>query len=211
MSTVDKSIGGGITFGHFSRWGLSRRGYPLLLFAMILEIISCYVPPSGTPISGPVAPSRVMEVQPPPAQVYFYPKSGQTPAQMDRDRYECFNWAVKQTGFDPGSSSVPPEHRVTVVPVPPPGRDTAVGAVAGAAVGALAAGPRHAGGGALIGAAAGALAGAASDAARQEQARQLEAAYNRQNQALDAQLEKDALAFRRAMSACLEGRGYSVK
>jgi len=58
--------------------------------------------------------------------------------------------------------------------MPPPGHDTVVMSIAGAVLGALIAGPRHAGDGALIGAAGGAMAGAVSDATRAESARQLE-------------------------------------
>jgi hypothetical protein len=118
---------------------------------------------------------------------------------------------MKQTGFDPSQSSIPPERRVKVVPMPPPGRDTAVLAVAGAVLGALIAGPRHAGGGALIGAGTGAVAGAVSDASRQQYAQQLQEAYANRDQALDPRYEGRANYFRRAMSACLEGRGYSVR
>lgn len=147
----------------------------------------------------------------PITQVYFYPKAGQTTEQQSRDHYECYNWAMKQTGFDPSQSSIPPEQRVRVVPMPPPGHDTAVLAITGAVLGALIGGPRHAAGGALIGAGTGAVAGAASDASRQQTAQQLEEAYSNRDRALDAQYEGRALNFRRAMSACLEGCGYSVK
>jgi hypothetical protein len=147
----------------------------------------------------------------PITQVYFYPKAGQTTEQQSRDHYECYNWAMKQTGFDPSQSSIPPEQRVRVVPMPPPGHDTAVLAITGAVLGALIAGPRHAAGGALIGAAGGAIAGAAADSSRQQTARQLEEAYPNRDRALDAQYEERALNFRRAMSACLEGRGYTVQ
>jgi hypothetical protein len=118
---------------------------------------------------------------------------------------------MKQTGFDPSQSSIPPEQRVRVVPMPPPGHDTAVLAITGAVLGALIAGPRHAAGGALFGAAGGAIAGAAADSSRQQTARQLEEAYSNRDRALDAQYEARALNFRRAMSACLEGRGYTVQ
>jgi outer membrane lipoprotein SlyB len=144
-------------------------------------------------------------------QVYFYPKEGQTKEQQSRDHYECYNWAVQQTGFDPSQSSIPPEQRVKVVPMPPPGHDTAVLAIAGAVLGALIAGPRHAGAGALIGAGSGAVVGAASDVSRQQQAQQMEEAYVNRDQALDARYEAKASDFRRAMSTCLEGRGYSVQ
>jgi hypothetical protein len=39
----------------------------------------------------------------------------------------------------------------------------------------------------------------------------MEEAYNKRDQALDARYEGEARNFRRAMSACLEGRGYSVQ
>jgi len=78
-------------------------------------------------------------------------------------------------------------------------------------LGALIGGPRHAAEGALIGATGGAFAGAASDVARQESARQMEEAYNAQNRVRDAQLVGQAARFRRAMSACMEGRGYTVR
>jgi outer membrane lipoprotein SlyB len=144
-------------------------------------------------------------------QIYFYPTKGQTTEQQSRDHYACYNWAVEQTGFDPSVSSIVPEQRVRVVPMPPPGHDTVIMSIAGAVLGALIAGPRHAGGGALIGAAGGAMAGAVSDASRAESARQLEEAYQNRDKARDLHNEKMAMQFRRAMSACMEGRGYTVK
>jgi outer membrane lipoprotein SlyB len=145
-------------------------------------------------------------------QVYFYPKAGQTTEQQSRDHYECYNWGVQQTGFDPSQSSIPPERRVKVVPMPPPGHDTAVLAITGAVLGALIGGPHHAGQGALIGAGSGAVVGAASDVSRQQQARQMQEAYVNRDQALNARHEEGkARDFRRAMGACLEGRGYSVQ
>jgi hypothetical protein len=35
------------------------------------------------------------------ADVYLYPRNGQSDQQMSNDRYECHAWAVGQTGFDP--------------------------------------------------------------------------------------------------------------
>jgi len=39
------------------------------------------------------------------ANVYAYPKSGQTDEQQSTDRYECHKWAVAQSGFDPTHTS----------------------------------------------------------------------------------------------------------
>ena len=144
-------------------------------------------------------------------QVYFYPREGQTPEQQDRDRYECYNWAMQQTGFDPSRPSLSPQQHVRVVLVPPAGHDTVALGVTGAMLGALAAGPRNAPGGALIGAALGLITGAVSDSERQESARRMEEAYAASDRARDARPDWKALEYRRAMTACLEGRGYSVR
>jgi hypothetical protein len=143
--------------------------------------------------------------------ILIFPKSGQNLEQQDRDRYECHNWAVKQTGFDPFLPAVPPQHKVAVVAAPPAGHDTAVLGFTGAFLGALAAGPRDAGVGALFGGITGAIIGAASDASRQDRAREIEEAYNRREQMLNSQLDRNSYDYRRAISACLEGRGYSVR
>jgi hypothetical protein len=182
----------------------------LLLSLAILVLSACYPAPYHT-VSRPAPEATYDNPQVSLTQVYFYPKAGQSTEQQSRDHYDCYNWAVKQTGFDPGQSAIPTDERVRVVPMPPPGHDTATLAVAGAVLGALIGGPRHALGGALIGASGGAMAGASSDAARQESARQQEEAYASRDRSRDDRLAERASGFRRAMSSCLEGRGYSVR
>jgi len=196
-----------------SRVSRGRRSFTCGCLALILIIplvTSCYHRGPDRVVTQP-APARVNDNIASITQIYFYPLKGQSTERQSRDHYECYNWAMSQTGFDPSVSSIVPEQRVRVVPMPPPGHDTVALSIAGAVLGALIAGPRHAGGGALIGAASGAIAGAASDISRQESARQMEEAYDRRNEGRDMQKERKALDFRRAMSACLEGRGYSVK
>ena len=188
----------------------SRAGLRLFLFLTVLSLAGCY-PATYREVSRPLPGDTGGSPGAPITQIYFYPKAGQSTEQQSRDHYECYNWAMQQTGFDPSQSSIPSEQRVRVVPMPPPGHDTAVLAITGAVLGALIAGPRHAGVGALIGAGSGAIAGAASDASRQQTARQLEEAYSNRDRAIDAQYEARAFNFRRAMSACLEGRGYTVQ
>ena len=199
------SIGKTMIRKHISKRCLSRVSIRLLVIFLIFALVACY-PPTYREV-----PSASQGSTAPMTQVYFYPKEGQTTEQQSRDHYECYNWAVQQTGFDPSQSSIPPEQRVKVVPMPPPGHDTAVLAITGAVLGALIAGPRHAGAGALIGAGSGAIAGAASDASRQQYTQQMEEAYVNRDQALDASYEAKANDFRHAMSACLEGRGYTVQ
>ncbi|HUN54740.1 MAG TPA: hypothetical protein VMU29_06245 [Smithella sp.] len=196
-----------MTMSHLKKKTIKSGMRFLIFFTIVTLVTSCY----PAPYREVPGPSAKPSANPPVTQVYFYPNNGQTTEQQSRDHYECYNWAVQQTGFDPSQSSIPPQERVKVVPMPPPGHDTVVLAVAGAVLGALIAGPRHAGAGALIGAGSGAIAGAASDASREQYARQMEEAYANGDQALDAQYEAKARDFRRAMSACLEGRGYTVK
>ena len=199
------------TIGHAPEQRASRACLWLLLLLAVLALTACYYPAPYRTVSRPAPEDTGGSPRAPLTQVYFYPKAGQTTEQQSRDHYDCYNWAVKQTGFDPGQSAIPTDQRVRVVPMPPPGHDTVTLAVAGAVLGALIGGPRHAVGGALIGASSGAIAGAASDSARMESARQQEDAYASQDRARDDRLAERASGFRRAMSACIEGRGYSVR
>ncbi|MBN1470891.1 MAG: hypothetical protein JW925_03855 [Syntrophaceae bacterium] len=178
----------------------------LLIPAIILLLNSCYYYPYEQVTMQPSENENIRAI----TQIYFYPNKNQSSEQQSRDHYACYNWAMDQTGFDPSASSIAPVQRVRVVPMPPPGHDTLSMSIAGAVLGALIGGPRHAGGGALIGAASGMMMGAISDASRAEAARQMEEAYQNRYQARDFHREKKAMQFRRAMSACMEGRGYTV-
>ncbi|MBN1474540.1 MAG: hypothetical protein JW914_07995 [Syntrophaceae bacterium] len=190
---------------YISKRDLSMASIRLLILFLIISLTACY-PAAYRETEAPSPPEK-----PPLTQIFFYPKQGQTKEQQSRDHYECYNWAMEQTSFDPSQSQIPPKRRVKVVPMPPPGHDTIAMAIAGAVLGALIAGPRHAGAGALIGAGSGAIAGVISDTTRQQYAEQMEEAYANRDQALDPAYEGKARDFRRAMSACLEGRGYSVQ
>jgi hypothetical protein len=41
-------------------------------------------------------------------EVIAYPAQGQSAEQQGRDRYECHNWAVGQSGFDPATAQSAP-------------------------------------------------------------------------------------------------------
>ena len=160
-------------------------------------------PPGAAPPAA--APSTV---------VYVYPAKGQSEAQADRDRYECHLWAVKQTGFDPSQQQFAPHQRVEVVEGRPPGHDAIAGAATGAIVGAAVARPGNAGEGAVIGAVLGSVVGGASQAARtqreQDEAQQAQQRIDAREADRLARLEEQSRNYRRAISACLEGRGYQV-
>jgi hypothetical protein len=158
----------------------------------------------------PTQPVAEPPLPPPETEVYFYPNKGQGAAQQERDRYECYLWARKQTGFDPSAPGLAPHQRVRVVPTVPPGRDTAAGAVTGAVIGAVVSPPGRGAEGAAVGAVAGAVIGAASEAARQEQVERVQQRYDQQRAQRMARIEQQASSYRRAMAACLEGRGYTV-
>lgn len=159
----------------------------------------------------PPPPRYVPPPPPPNVTVYAYPQQGQTPEQLDRDRYECSNWATQQTGFNPSAPNVPPHERVQVVAGAPPGAGVAVGAVTGGIIGAAVSNPRNAGAGLLLGALLGGAIGAGAEASANAQAQaQANASVNAGMQAQAAQIERKASDYRRAVGACLEGRGYSV-
>lgn len=135
------------------------------------------------------------------ASLYVYPAKGQSQAQQNKDQYECHNWAVSQTGFDPSN---PPATSSNYSQKEPQGqvvrgaaRGAALGSVGGAITG-------NAGTGAAAGAAMGALAGGMRRRAEQKQY-----SAQQQQQQADAQAASRN-AYSRALAACLQGRGYTV-
>jgi len=181
----------------------------LALAVSSLLLAACATPPRQA-TTAPAPEPEQAATQPPVTDVYFYPKAGQSPEQQERDRYECYLWAKQQTGFDPSSPELAPHQRVQVVPQPAPGHDTATGAVTGAVIGAVVSRPRDRVGGAVVGAMVGGALGAASDASRQREAARIQQGYDRAEAERSARLERQASEYRRAMAACLEGRGYAV-
>ena len=134
--------------------------------------------------------------------MFIYPAKGQSQAQQDKDRYECHSWAVQQTGFDPSKPQVAASNSSQQYQPSQPhilkgaGRGAALGAVGGAIGG-------NAGKGAAAGAAMGGMVGGFRR--RDERIRQADTKA-------DAQAASNPRqdAYMRAMSACLQGRGYAV-
>jgi hypothetical protein len=189
----------------------------VLVTACITALGGCVVAPVGHPrYERQERPA--WRSAPPPASalaaapLYFYPERGQPETVQDRDRFECYRWAVRETGTDPGMMAV----RSDDPGRPPPplyaprradGADVAAGAATGAVLGAVVSSPRHAGAAAVLGAIFGASLGAASGEARN---RAIDDAQARQAAAAErARLPLDN--FRRAMTACMQGRGYNVQ
>ena len=168
--------------------------------AALLGLLTACVTPPPRVYRAPAPPP------PPPQRMYVYPAHGQSPDQTERDRYECHTWAVQQTGVDPSRADANAYERVIVQPSTPPGANTAGGAITGAILGAIIAGPRNAGAGLLIGGATGAVVGSAVDANAQAQAQQTQQQINMS--AAEGRARADS--YKRAIGACLQGRGYTV-
>lgn len=119
---------------HLSLW------FRALSLGALAMLAGCAAPPPRQYVV-PAQPA------PPVAQtpIIVYPAQGQSPQQLEKDRYECHVWAVQQSGFDPSQPGVPATQRVVVQPANPPGTGTAVGAIAGAILGKLCTGGRAGG------------------------------------------------------------------
>ena len=134
-----------------------------------------------------------------------YPSQGQSNEQVEKDKYECYNWSKQQTGFDP--MQVP-----TATSAPPPKQSEGHGAVGGAARGALGglavgaiAGDKKKG--AKIGAASGGLLGGMKRNDAQKQNKKQQQQWEKQQTSNYANQRNN---YNRAYSACLGGRGYTV-
>ncbi|AZF66190.1 MULTISPECIES: DUF6515 family protein [Pseudomonas] len=61
-------------------------------------------------------PTEVPAPQPAPQgngyDVVAYPANGQSPAQVQQDGYDCYRWAVQQSGFDPRTVTYAPDPAV---------------------------------------------------------------------------------------------------
>ena len=138
--------------------------------------------------------------------LFVYPMKGQSDEQLEKDKYDCYQWSKKETGFDPMQPPTATE--------PPPQEGAKKGGVAkgavrgglvGLGVGAIAG---DAGEGAAIGAVAGGLFGGMR---RQDQKKKQEQAEQQWAQEQAANYAQYRNSYNLAYSACLEARGYMVK
>ena len=172
-----------------------------VVFNMMLRVMAASIAPV-------VAIVLVCAVTPSPTQhtsslfgLYVYPNKAQDQSKQATDEAECYTSATQKSGVDPANLPSP-------TPAPQGTRQGgtlrggARGAAAGAALGAIAG---NAGQGAAIGAAAGGMSGYAQQK-RMNEAEQHYAQANTQQQ----QSQK-MNNFRRAYSACLESKGYTVR
>lgn len=134
--------------------------------------------------------------------LFVFPAKNQDKKTQDADEMACYKWAQQQTGVDPMN---PPKVEAEQAHRGPNGSviaGGARGAAAGAAIGAIAG---DAGKGAAIGAVAGGFRGIRA----RRVGGQMEQSSN--NQAAAAQEKQLMDSFKKAFSACMEAKGYTVK
>jgi len=139
-------------------------------------------------------------------EVIVYPAKGQSQEQTEKDKFDCYQWAKGQTGFDPMApptpSTPPPQQQA---PTSSPGRSAVGGAALGSLIGGIADG--NWGHGAAYGAVAGGLFGAYR---KHEQEKTNTQQQDQWAQQQAQQYQQQRYNYNRAYAACLEGRGYTV-
>ena len=175
--------------------------------------------PTPAPAAAPAAAIPGDTANPPPAStlpdvakqvgIFVYPGKGQSPDRQRLDENQCYAWAQNQSSVDPNA---PGANRDSAAAVAGAAADQATtgagvagaarGAAGGAVVGAIVG---DAGTGAAIGAVSGAAAGRRAKRAATRNAEAQGAAH------ADAVNAQNKETFKKAMTVCLEGRGYSVK
>lgn len=163
------------------------------------------VVPPGPLYAPPVGASPALPDMP---QLYYYPREEQDEARQNADRQECERWAWRQTRPDPRSGAVRTTRTVRAVPVDPYGAGPLPPAAGGAALGALGGAiAGDAGVGAAIGAAVGAASWLLGASAGPPRAYEQEVVVTEYVPAGGPNPDD----LRRALTACMEGRGYTVR
>ncbi|MDZ7613412.1 MAG: glycine zipper domain-containing protein [Flavobacteriaceae bacterium] len=134
--------------------------------------------------------------------LYAFPAKNQDANTQGVDETACFNWAKEQTGYDPMNPTKVAAAPVDTAPDGTAVKGAAKGAAVGTAIGAIAGGT---GQGAAIGAVAGAAGGrkAKKEGDAKQQQQNTAAASQQQTQLLEQ--------YKNAYTACMEGKGYTIK
>jgi hypothetical protein len=146
--------------------------------------------------------------------VYAFPGAGQAAPQQAQDETECYTWAERETGNDPfkldkqaaqqQQQAAQQQQQAQQAASGAAVKGALGGAAGGAAIGAIAG---NAGKGAAIGAGVGALANHARGQSKAQQAQQ----QAQQSQAAARATAAQMTDFKKAFSACLEAKKYTVK
>lgn len=136
------------------------------------------------------------------ADMFIFPAQGQTVEEQELDEFRCQRWATDRTGFNPlatptATTQPPSQQRQT--------GGLARGALGGAALGAIIGDSSRSAG---RGAAAGDLIGGVRQNRSNTRVEQETEQWAQREAANMANNRND---FERAMTACLEGKGYTVR
>jgi len=159
--------------------------------------------------------------------MFAYPKNNQNADQQRKDESECYSSAKQNSGVDPqtpapaapsaeqqqAAQKAAAQQAGSSVPKGGTVKGAAGGAAGGAAIGAIAG---DAGKGAAIGATTGAVVGRRAQkkgekAVQQQAAQQTAQAQQQAQSQATTQHQQQLDTFKRAFSACMDARGYSVK
>jgi hypothetical protein len=149
-------------------------------------------------------------------EIYVFPAAGQDATQQSQDEAACYDWAVGNTGSDPfqaqqqqtadAQQAAAAQQQASQAGRGSGARGAVRGAAAGAVIGEIA--DDDAGKGAAYGAAVGVVAGRRKGRQAEQQAQQQVADQSQQaQQASQAQIDN----FKKAFSACMEGKQYTAK
>jgi hypothetical protein len=178
-------------------------------------------PAATTPATTASSPAKTIGM-------YAYPKNHQSADQQGKDENECYASAKQNSGVDPQTLQPPTaptaeqQKAAQEQAAQQAGKNgpkggavagSARGAAGGAAIGAI---TGDAGTGAAVGATAGAVRGRrqqkkAEKAAQQQAAQQTAQAQQQAQAQATAQHQASLDNFKRAFSACMDARGYSVQ
>ena len=131
----------------------------------------------------------------------IYPNKGQSEKQEEKDKYDCYEWARRESSFDPSEETPPTASSGGGSSNYDVAKGAVGGAAAGAAIGEIVS--HDAGMGAAIGLLSGGLFGSIHKSNQEKKHREAQ-----QQEQYAYASEKNR--YDRAYKACLEGRGYTV-
>jgi hypothetical protein len=179
-----------------------------------LACISAALVFSAVGAQTPIAPPTGQKSLAATLNVYAFPGSGQGAPQQAQDESECYMWAERETGNDPfkldkqaaeqKQQAAQQQQQAQSAVAGSAAKGALGGAAGGAAIGAIAG---NAGKGAAIGAGVGAIANRARGQSKAQQSQQQAQQSQTAAKATAAQIND----FKKAFSACLEAKKYTVK
>jgi hypothetical protein len=131
--------------------------------------------------------------------LYVYPQRNQSATRQLTDEQQCYNSAKTQTGYDPNATAPGPKAKSKTRSSDD--HDVAKGAAHGAIISGATGGD----------AAAGARRGAIIGGIRSKREKKKDDEAKQKTEAKQTAQEKQKDDFKRATSACLDARGYSVR